>query len=80
MLLAELEERQKFEKGQRETAEERWEAMRKQMMDESQGLKETQQVGGDYSVSRAVSISEETVSISEEMYPCPRKLHFGGTV
>lgn len=67
MLLAELEERQKFEKGQRETAEERWEAMRKQMMDESQGLKETQQVGGDYSVSWALSISEE-------MYPFPRKL------
>ena len=46
MLLAEMEERQKFEKGQRETAEERWEAMRNQMVEEAQGLKEAQQVFG----------------------------------
>ena len=46
MLLAEMEERQKFERGQRETAEERWEAMRTQMGEEAQGLKEAQQVVG----------------------------------
>ena len=45
MLLSELEDRQGFEKNQRESAEERWESMRKQMTDEAEGLRERQQVG-----------------------------------
>ena len=45
MLLMELEDRQGFEKNLRESAEERWESMRKQMTDEAEGLRERQQVG-----------------------------------
>ena len=45
MLLTELEDRQGFEKNLRESAEERWESMRKQMTDEAEGLRERQQVG-----------------------------------